>query len=492
MISVPALFVLLTIACSLANYLAVINAGSRLTAAGVPANVLADLQSQLLDFLLIFSFLALVGGMVLAWTILRPIRRMAEAVDHIVKGNILERSVQVSAGFELDQLGQGFNSIIKFLQETINERSDLLAESIIAGAMLVDQRGRILSINARGVEILGVEREDLVGRTLSQVRQALPDIAPVFINFCEETLRTHIVGGGEDISLGARFVGEKPLTVSCSLLEENGARKAIFHFRDLSRIQSLNRLFSRTDQLAALGTFTMGLSHELRNPLAAIKGTAQLMTEIPTAQQVFGPYLERIVQETDRLDKLVRELYDFSTSPAGGKTSHDLNEIARETLADVVRGISPEHRETRLIQENYGTQLPQVVLQRDRIGRAIGNILINAFEQTPEGGTICLKTQLLSDIKPPRVALEIMNTGSTIEGENLGRIFEPFFSTKTHGLGLGLAIAYQIAVQNSCLLSATSDPQSVTFQFAFRFPEPISNGVAEDEAGTGTNDSARK
>jgi two-component system sensor histidine kinase HydH len=276
--------------------------------------------------------------------------------------------------------------------------------------------------------------------------------------------------------LECRLEGKKPMAVGSSAIcdKDNVPVSMVFHFRDLSRIQSLNLLFSRTDQLAALGTFTMGLSHELRNPLGAIKGTAQLLKDkIPDRSDCVS-YLQHIVREVDRLDKLVRELYDFSRFPGGAKTICDLNQLTRETLDQVLRGSPPTLKSGKTLREEYTENLPRVLVQRDRMMRAIGNVLLNALENMPQGATLVLRTGIIDEAPQTRIMLEVANTGSAIPKEDLDKIFEPFFSTKPSGMGLGLAISYQIAVQNRCLLRASSDGDSVCFRFAFRTVEAAS------------------
>jgi signal transduction histidine kinase len=191
------------------------------------------------------------------------------------------------------------------------------------------------------------------------------------------------------------------------------------------------------------------------------------------------PYVRRIVHEVNRLDRLIQELHDFSHAPLGSPEPCAVNDIARRGLVWAQQELPDNLRADKTVVEEYAEGLPLVVVQPDRVLRAISNVVVNAFEEAPAGGKIVLRTGLLpagegdavvqmgeTAVRP--VFLDVLNTSPGIPQENLQKIFEPFFSTKPGRTGLGLAIAYQIVSQNRGRLSVSCGQEGVCFRILFR------------------------
>jgi len=497
MISVPALMLLVVIGMGLAYYLIGLSLVERINAIEPPAassQAVRDLQVhagtfliEVIAVLVVFSIIAVGISLVLVWTLLRPIRMLADAAATITRGDIRPTIDLRDSLFEVAQLGRTFNSMVDFINSMAEQREAFLSEGIHMGSMMVNVRGKITTINGYGLELLGAGREALIGKTIDEVRNGSPDLAPEFLEWClEQVKETEALPREAQLEAGRN--GRVPLAVSASVLrdERNLPSAVLVNFRDASEAENLKDLFNRTDQLAALGTFTYGLSQELRNPLAALKGTAQLLGEMVADRQDCQPYVRRMEHEANRLDRLMRELYDFSHSPAGQPEANDLNDLARRARAWAEQELSENVREGKRVVEDFDLDLPRVLVQSDRMTRAISNVIVNAFENMPEGATLILRTlsDLPSDpsetgsVKGPLgpAILEIENTGSTVSEENQGRIFEPFFSTKAGGSGLGLAISYQVLSQNRGHLAVDARPDSVCFRFIFRAVQPKISG----------------
>jgi two-component system sensor histidine kinase AtoS len=476
-VSVPALVLLLVLAMSTAHYLVVDNIIKGISAR-VPDYDSSPVFGQLLAVYALFIVLALLAGLLLVRTILLPIYQVSSAADNIAMG-LSRAELEMRGGFEVDKLSRSFNSMVGYLRDMISERDGCLDEAFVVGSMVVDLSGRICSINAMGMSILKSEREHLVGMKLSEVREKFPDLAPNLMQFCIDATERDVSLAATETFLEPQGEGAMPLSVAFSFLrdEKNRPTAIIFQFRDATRMQNLNQMFSRTDQLAALGTFTIGLSHELRNPLGAIKGTVQLLEESLKSDDDARRYTQRIIAEVDRLDKLVRELYDFSRAPNAPFEVCDLNQLVSDSLERVRSGLDDALTKDKKIAEAYAVPLPRVVVQRDRVMRAVSNIIINAFEHMPPGARLSVRTRTLTNHMASPVVLDIVNTGSRIPHENAEKIFEPFFSTRQGGTGLGLAIAYQIVTQNQGALELVpTQDETVNFRFIFRNTEPLMGG----------------
>jgi len=210
-------------------------------------------------------------------------------------------------------------------------------------------------------------------------------------------------------------------------------------YEDLKRSKSYIR---RADRLASLGTLTAGLAHEIRNPMVAIKTLTQLLPERLDDEEFRSQFLKIASGEVDRISSLVNELLDFARPSDPKWALEDINAI----LDGMILLISTATKKKLItIIKNYASNLPPVQIDREQIKQVILNILLNAIDATSEHGNITVKTR--SFIKPggePYVQIEFTDTGCGIPGEHLEDIFNPFFTTKVTGSGLGLSISNQI------------------------------------------------
>lgn len=210
-------------------------------------------------------------------------------------------------------------------------------------------------------------------------------------------------------------------------------------YEDLKKSKSYIR---RADRLASLGTLTAGLAHEIRNPLVAIKTLTQLLPERLDDEEFRNHFLNIASGEVDRISSLLNELLEFARPSDPKLEFEDINSI----LDGMILLISTESKKKQIqIIKQYDPELPRVKVDREQIKQVFLNILLNAIEATPENGEIRIKTRSFK--KPsgePYVQIEFTDTGCGIPSEYLEEIFNPFFTTKTTGSGLGLSISNQI------------------------------------------------
>jgi signal transduction histidine kinase len=210
-------------------------------------------------------------------------------------------------------------------------------------------------------------------------------------------------------------------------------------YEDLKRSKSYIR---RADRLASLGTLTAGLAHEIRNPLVAIKTLTQLLPERLDDEEFRTQFLQIASGEVDRISSLVNELLDFARPSDPKLEMEDINTILDGML--LLASTETKKKQINIIK-NFASDLPPVQIDREQIKQVFLNILLNAVDATRENGKITVKTQ--SFIKPggePFVQIEFTDTGCGIPEEYLEDIFNPFFTTKSTGSGLGLSISNQI------------------------------------------------
>ena len=224
----------------------------------------------------------------------------------------------------------------------------------------------------------------------------------------------------------------------------------------------------RNERLAALGTLLAGVAHEVRNPLAGIRSTAQLWQR---GLGIGAESLEGLVQEVDRLDEIVSSLLRFSRADATGLSPGDLNAV----LAEAARLVTSPARAQGVridVDVDLDPNLPRVAMSPPSLLQLFRNLTTNAIQAMPGGGTIRLSTRH----DPERLAVRatVEDGGPGLSAEAIGHLFEPFFTTKAEGTGLGLAIAREIALAHGGDLIAANRPGVSGASFTLTLPaDPI-------------------
>jgi signal transduction histidine kinase len=223
-------------------------------------------------------------------------------------------------------------------------------------------------------------------------------------------------------------------------------------YEDLKKSKTYIR---RADRLASLGTLTAGLAHEIRNPLVAIKTFTQLLPERLEDEEFRNQFLNIASGEVDRISLLINELLDFARPSDPKFEMEDVNSI----LDGMILLVSTESKKKHIeVLKNYAQDLPLVSVDREQIKQVFLNILLNAVEATSENGRITVTTR--SFLKPggePYIQVGFSDTGCGIPVEYLEDIFNPFFTTKNKGSGLGLSISNQIIQDHNGYISVESE-----------------------------------
>jgi signal transduction histidine kinase len=223
----------------------------------------------------------------------------------------------------------------------------------------------------------------------------------------------------------------------------------IINVRDRAEMEKFYQHLRNADRLATMGTFASGLAHEIRNPLGAIKGTAQLLQEDLGPNHSASEYLQIITKEVNRLDTLVREVQAYS-QPASDKAPADIGRLLEEIIKLAKADERFSSRDFKL--ETDIQPLPREVASKHQLRQALLNILLNAFDAVPDGGAVRVTAEVSSQPNRP-VRITIANQGEAIPADIQAKIFEPFFTTKSTGTGLGLPIAAQVAANHGGRLS---------------------------------------
>jgi len=228
----------------------------------------------------------------------------------------------------------------------------------------------------------------------------------------------------------------------------------------------------RAEQMTTFGQMAAGLVHEIKNPLAGIKAAIELMAEEIAISAENKDILSKVISEIRRIEALMKSLLDFARPPKPQFMQINLNHILEGTLDFLIKqpSFSQGKKETIAIVQNLDAHLPEIVADPQQLRQIFINLLLNAHEAMSNEGTITLKT---SHDSSPSIEISISDTGKGISKDVLGKIFQPFFTTKPKGTGLGLAISKQLIEQHGGAISAENNPQGgATFRIKIPIVQP--------------------
>jgi signal transduction histidine kinase len=242
---------------------------------------------------------------------------------------------------------------------------------------------------------------------------------------------------------------------------------ALENARLYEELRSSQVMLARTDRLAAVGTLAAGIAHEIRNPLVAVQTFVQLLPEQIDDPEFRTTFLELTNSELERVATLINDLMAFARPSPATLDEARINEIA-EQIVRLLTGQAKKRGVELSIQ--LAPEDPTCIVDQGQIKQVFMNLLMNALQATPSGGSVTLSTSFLhgSDGRD-YCAIEVQDTGSGISAEHQEQIFDPFFTTKDSGVGLGLFITHQIIKEHGGSISVESELEQGT-HFMIRLP----------------------
>ncbi len=387
---------------------------------------------------------AAMAGSALAYSILSPLKKFV----------LDSRTPKADNGAaEMGILGKDISTMMSSLGRHI-----AILEAMSGGVIAFDRDGRVTAVNPTAERLFARQSPDLLGRPLPEVCRRIvqsPDMERVVFDglrhgraYSSQEVRISIPGR-KDIVAG--------LTTSVLTGVDGQTAGLVANFMDLTSIREMHQDLQRKLRMAGLGRLAAGVAHEIRNPLGAIKGMAQLIQEGTSDSDQRKKYAGVIEGETDRLNKVVEDLLGL-VHGATERVPCDINVLLIQARDLAAHGLG--ERQIRLFDE--AGDIPVILGERARLMQAFLNIFLNAFEAVPDNGRVRHRTSYQP--ADGMVRVEIGNTGTRITHEAKERMFEPFFSTKEKGSGLGLSIAHQIIAAHGGSITAESSDEETVIQ----------------------------
>ncbi|MGA2516848.1 MAG: ATP-binding protein [Thermodesulfobacteriota bacterium] len=351
--------------------------------------------------------------------------------------------------------------------------TESIIQSIGSGIIITEMNDTITYINKAGERILGYTIEELMGQPFSIFSlKEKQSAAPSFLNNPDD-LDTRKEGWMTKKDHSEFPVG---FTINSHLSIRGERIGKIVVFRDLTNIYKIQEEILRMDRLISLGKLASGIAHEIRNPLAGIKTTAQALGEEMSGDDSRREYLHRITKEIDRLNDLLKTFFSFAKPQNLTLVHCHIKDIINEIIPFLIKEIADKG--IRFV-ESYHPQLPRIKVDKTQMHQVFLNLFLNAIQAMPTGGELKIQaspmiSNSLKGVRQNFVKVLISDTGRGIPSHIVHKIFDPFFTTKPKGIGLGLSITYQIIKKHGGTIKVESQWEKGT-SFIINLPETLEN-----------------
>lgn len=245
--------------------------------------------------------------------------------------------------------------------------------------------------------------------------------------------------------------------------DDNNQVAGLIHvIRDITERKKVEESLQRIEQMKLVGEWAAGLAHEIKNPLAGIKVSVEVLLEDLNISAEDRAIVLRAVDEIKRIETLLKSLLHFAKPPKLQLTPVDINDLIDQTIDFALRhpSLSSNSSIKIKVSRSLDENIPMMQADPVQLQQVLLNLLFNAIEAMPEGGTLGVKSNF--DKNAQTITIEISDTGKGIDKEMMDDVFKPFFTTKSKGSGLGLAITRRVVEEHGGVIAVTSAPGQAT------------------------------
>ncbi len=398
---------------------------------------------------------------------------------------LMTLSGQIALAIENMQLFNKLTDFNKNLQKQIEESTHALVDlknfnesilqNISSGLMTVDFSGKILFANRACKTILGYPEFELLDHRMHEIfGESAAEI------MMKPTLDQEGNPGNAEIQIVTKHHREIYLGYTTNVRYDSQFQMAgyIISFRDITQIKEMRTTILRMDRLAASGVLTSAIAHEIRNPLAGIKTMAQALEKELTVQDHRYEYVHRIIKQINRLNELLKAFFTYAKPVRPEKRSCILAEIVKDVKA-LLKERCEHDRIT--IEEIYDPFLPEIFVDVNQMEQVLLNLMMNAADAIGKSGKLTIQAVMTHRPIPHRfiderevVEIRVKDTGKGISRDQLKLIFDPFYTTKPNGIGLGLSIVYRIIHEHGGeVLVESAEKRGTTFTLLLPLHEQV-------------------
>lgn len=358
--------------------------------------------------------------------------------------------------------------------EDVKNFMDSIIQSIGSGIIITGMNDAITYINRAGERILGYSKDELTNKPFSifGLKEKQSDIHSLFFDNPDDhdTRKEGWMRRKDHTEFPIGFTINNHLNLRGETIGK------IVIFRDMTNVYKIQEEILRMNRLVSLGKLASDIAHELRNPLAGIKTTAQALSEEMSKDDSRREYLNRITKEIDRLNELLKTFFSFAKPQKLNLVYCHIQDIINEIIPFLIKEIADKGIH---FIEKYHPQLPKIKVDKTQMHQAFLNLFLNAIQAMPNGGELKIEvapitSYSLDGLRQNFIKINISDIGKGIPTNIIHKIFDPFFTTKPKGIGLGLSITYQIIKKHGGTIKAESEwGKGATF--VINLPERIGN-----------------
>lgn len=380
------------------------------------------------------------------------------------KPRVLSTNADIRDGYIEKARYNALAADLKHLQSVFSFYQAII-QNMSSGLISLDLKGYVTFFNKTAAKALKYKPEDLMEKPIDALcgddypsKELLHRVIAKRETLEGKELR---LINGEGIYIRVGFS-------SMPLHDENNNHEGmIIVFRDLTEILEMRQQVERMERLATLGELSAGIAHEIRNPLAGVKASAQVLQESFEGSDFRSELVDRIVREIDRSNELLKEFFKFAKPSKPHRSFYDVEII----IDGVYLLLAPRFKKKKIIfQKSFSENTEETYIDENQIEQIFLNLFLNAIDAMEEGGLLKVQTKsskmVVNYIKDgktikennPAVEILIEDTGSGILPEMLEKIFNPFYTTKSDGLGLGLSISNRLINENGGKMEVESEP----------------------------------
>jgi signal transduction histidine kinase len=331
----------------------------------------------------------------------------------------------------------------------------LTFDAIASPLLLLETDGRIIRLNEAARSLAGVTYEAAVHQPLAALGSAQP--WPSVQGLLAAVAAT-------DARATTQALDERGRTWDVSMhpvTGPDGERWRVVVALDVSDLVKLQESLRRSETMSAMGALVAGVAHEVRNPLFGISATLDAFEARFKKRTEYRRYLDVLRERVDRLSALMQQLLDYGKPLRLELAPTPPGEVMRAAIAacaPLAAGANVEVVEVAGGSSGSGDKLPELALDRNRAVQVFQNLLENAIQHSPPGGRVVLRAERAEGWKRQGVRFAVEDSGPGLRAEDLERIFEPFFTRRRGGIGLGLSIVQRIVEQHEGEIAAANRP----------------------------------
>lgn len=427
---------------------------------------LMQLKKRFRDFILLLIIVAFILGMALTKKITNPIKELVQQVRRLGRDikDVDRYNKSLKDKDEISELRSAFEDMTVRLDKNLHqiEESYLreyelkqylnnILKSVANGILVIDGKGKITVFNKQAENISKYDAEDFINKDINEfLNMTKLELKDIIKNTLEKNL---IINDKEEILID-KFGEEIIVSISSSPVFDNNKNTIgmVFLFRDLSKLKEIEQELKKEDRIRTLGELSASIIHDIGNPLAGMGNLIEILKDKEYTEEIKYEVLDVLSKEIDDLNNLVINFLDFSRDSKFKKENLNISDILNSAIKLLKYEMKRKDVKLNIIKLHPNDCL-KINIDRRAIRQVLINVIKNAMQAVDIGGVI----DIIIDKNKEYLEIIIKDNGVGIIKEKIEHIFNPFYTTKEDGTGLGLSTAYKLVKQHEGQIKAFSN-----------------------------------